>query len=53
MRACIMIFFDLTSKVTYKSVPNCYHHLVRVFENIPIDSCSSKIDAMKRKPRMK
>ena len=53
MADCIMIIFDLTSKVTYKSVPNWYHRLVRVCENIPIDSCGNKIDAIKRKPKIK
>ena len=50
MADCIMIIFDLTSKVTYKSV---YHRLVRVCENIPIDSCGNKSDAIKRKPKIK
>ena len=45
--------FDLTAKVSYKCVPNCYHHLVRVCGNIPIDWCGNKIDAIKRKPKIK
>ena len=48
-----MIIFDLTSKVTYKSVPNWYHRLVRVCQNMPIDSCGSKIDAIKKKTQNK
>ena len=48
-----MIFFDLTSKETQKGIPNWYHHLVRVCENIPIDSCGSKIDGIKGKPKIK
>ena len=53
MADCIMIIFDLTSKVTYKSVPNWYHRLVRVCGNIPIDSCGNQIDAIKEKPKIK
>ena len=45
--------FDLTAKVSYKYVPNCYHHLVRVCGNIEIDWCGNKIDAIKRKPKIK
>ena len=53
MADCIMIIFDLTPKVTYKSVPNWYHRLVRVSKNMPIDSCGSKIDAIKKKTQNK
>ena len=53
MGNCVMIIFDLTSKVTYKSVPNWYHRLVRVCENLPIDSCGNKIDAIKKKTQNK
>ena len=51
MDDCTMIIFDLTDKVIYKSVSKCYHHLVHVCENIPIDSCCNKIDPIKRKPK--
>ena len=53
MRNCVMIIFGLTSKVTYKSVPNWYHRLVRVCKNMPIDSRGSKIDAIKKKTQNK
>ena len=53
MADCIMIIFDLTSKVTYKSVPNWYHRLVRVCKNMPIDSRGSKIDAIEKKTQNK
>ena len=50
---CIIIIFDLTSKVTYKSVLTCYHHLVCAYENISIDSRGSKTDAIKKKTQNK
>ena len=53
MGECIFITLDLTSKVIYKSVLNCYHHLVCAYENIPIDSRGSKIDAIKKKTQNK
>jgi|688.fasta_scaffold423097_2 hypothetical protein len=31
-----VIMFDVTSRVTYKNVPNWHRDLVRVCENIPI-----------------
>ena len=33
---CAIIMFDVTSRVTYKNVPNWHRDLVRVCENIPI-----------------
>ena len=53
MGESIIIIFDFTSKVTYKLVPNWYHHLVCVFENIPIDSCGTKIGAIKKETENK
>jgi hypothetical protein len=40
-----IIFFDATSRLTYKNVPNWHRDLVRVCENIPIVLCRSKCDA--------
>ncbi|KAI4733456.1 ras-domain-containing protein, partial [Aureobasidium sp. EXF-8845] len=33
---CGIIMFDVTSRITYKNVPNWHRDLVRVCENIPI-----------------
>ena len=33
------IMFDVTSRITYKNVPNWHRDLVRVCENIPIGAC--------------
>ncbi|KAB0347239.1 hypothetical protein FD754_012096 [Muntiacus muntjak] len=39
---CAIIMFDVTSRVTYKNVPNWHRDLVRVCENIPIVLCGNK-----------
>ena len=41
--------FDVTSKITYKNVPNWHRDLVRVCENIPIVLCANKVDIHERK----
>ena len=41
--------FDVTSRVTYKNVPNWHRDLVRVCENIPIVLCGNKVDIKDRK----
>ena len=41
--------FDVTARVTYKSVPHWHKDLVRVCENIPIVLCGNKIDCKDRK----
>jgi GTPase SAR1 family protein len=33
---CAIIMFDVTSRITYKNVPNWHRDLTRVCENIPI-----------------
>ena len=45
--------FDLTSRVTYKNVPNWHRDLVRVCENIPIVLCGNKVDVKERKVKAK
>ena len=35
--------FDVTSRVTYKNVPNWHRDLVRVCENIPIVLTGNKV----------
>lgn len=41
---CGIIMFDVTSRITYKSVPNWHRDLERVCENIPIVLCGNKVD---------
>ena len=45
--------FDVTSRVTYKNVPNWHRDLVRVCENIPIVLCGNKVDIKERKVKAK
>lgn len=40
--------FDVTSKITYKNVPNWHRDLERVCENIPIVLCGNKVDVKVR-----
>ncbi|KAH6577193.1 hypothetical protein BASA60_004127 [Batrachochytrium salamandrivorans] len=46
---CAIIMFDVTSRITYKNVPNWHRDLVRVCENIPIVLCGNKVDIKERK----
>ena len=41
--------FDVTSRITYKNVPNWHRDLVRVCENIPIVLVGNKVDVKERK----
>ena len=41
---CGIIMFDVTSRITYKNVPNWHRDLERVCENIPIVLCRNKVD---------
>merc|ERR1712107_95808 len=50
---CAIIMFDVTSRVTYKNVPNWHRGLVRVCENIPIVLTGSKVDIKDRKVKAK
>jgi len=40
--------FDVTSRVTYKSVPHWFKDVVRICENIPLVLCGNKVDAKER-----
>lgn len=44
-----IIMFDVTSRITYKNVPNWHRDLVRVCDNIPIVLCGNKVDVKERK----
>lgn len=41
---CAIITFDVTSRITYKNVPNWHKDLIRVCENTPIMSRGNKVD---------
>ena len=45
---CGIIMFDVTSRITYKNVPNWHRDLVCVCENIPIVLCGNKVDMKDR-----
>ena len=45
--------FDVTSRSTYKSVPNWHRDLTRVCDNIPIVLVGNKVDVKDRKVRAK
>ncbi|KAM9957010.1 hypothetical protein ACTFIR_003747 [Dictyostelium discoideum] len=46
---CAIIMFDVTSRISYKNVPNWHSDLTRVCENIPIVLCGNKVDVKDRK----
>lgn len=50
---CGIIMFDVTSRVTYKNVPNWHKDLERVCQNIPIVLCGNKTDVKDRKVKAK
>ena len=50
---CAIIMFDMTSRITYKNVPNWHRDLVRVCENIPIVLCGNKVEVKDRKVKAK
>merc|ERR1711998_356506 len=43
-----MGMFDVTSRITYKNVPNWHRDIVRVCENIPIVLVGNKVDVKDR-----
>ena len=45
--------FDVTSRITYKNVPNWHRDLVRVCDNIPIVLVGNKVDIKDRKVKAK
>ena len=48
-----IIMFDVTSRITYRNVPNWYKDLVRVLPNIPIVLVGNKIDCKDRTVKAK
>ena len=45
--------FDVTARITYRSVPNWHRDLTRVCENIPIVLCGNKVEVKDRKVKAK
>merc|ERR1712137_1086747 len=43
---CAIVMFDVTSRITYKNVPNWYRDIERVCERIPAVLCGNKVDAV-------
>lgn len=50
---CAIIMFDVTSRITYKNVPNWHRDLVRVCEAVPIVLVGNKVDVKDRKVKAK
>lgn len=50
---CAIIMFDVTHRISYKSVPNWHRDLTRVCENIPIVLLGNKVDMKDRKVKAK
>mmetsp|Transcript_10799 Transcript_10799/g.44252 ORF Transcript_10799/g.44252 Transcript_10799/m.44252 type:complete len:214 (+) Transcript_10799:68-709(+) len=46
---CAIVMFDVTSRTSYKNVPNWHRDLVRVCDAIPIVLCGNKVDEKDRK----
>lgn len=46
--ACAIIMFDVTSRITYKNVPNWYRDIDRICEKIPIVLVGNKVDVTDR-----
>ena len=50
---CAIIMFDVTSRITYKNVPNWHRDLVRVCTDIPVVLVGNKVDIKDRKVKAK
>ncbi|CDI79417.1 GTP-binding nuclear protein ran/tc4, putative [Eimeria acervulina] len=40
---CAIMMFDVTSRITYRNIPNWHRDIVRVCENIPIVLVGNKV----------
>eukprot|EP00759_Apiculatamorpha_spiralis_P019251 PhF_6_TR25351/c0_g1_i1/m.35073/K07936/RAN; GTP-binding nuclear protein Ran len=50
---CAIIMFDVTSRATYKNVPNWHRDIVRVCDNIPMVLVGNKVDCFDRQVKAK
>ncbi|KAM6491098.1 ras domain containing protein [Amanita muscaria] len=50
---CGIIMFDVTSRITYKNVPNWHHDLERICEKIPTVLCGNKVDVKPEERKVK
>ena len=50
---CGIIMFDVTSRQTYKNVPNWHRDVVRVCDRIPLVLVGNKVDVMERTVKAK
>ncbi|CAF4123202.1 unnamed protein product [Rotaria sordida] len=50
---CAIIMFDVTSRMTYRNVPQWHKNIIRICGNIPIVLCGNKIDVKDRKLKAK
>ena len=50
---CAIIMFDVSSRITYNSVPTWYKDIIRVAENIPVVLIGNKVDIKDRKVKAK
>lgn len=50
---CAIIMFDVTSRITYRNVPNWFRDVSRVCENIPILLCGNKCEVSKDQRKIK
>eukprot|EP00760_Papus_ankaliazontas_P006320 PhM_4_TR12994/c1_g1_i2/m.67217/K07936/RAN; GTP-binding nuclear protein Ran len=50
---CAIIMFDVTSRATYKNVPNWHRDIVRVCDNIPMVLVGNKVDCLDRQVKAK
>ena len=48
-----ILFFDVTSRITYKNIPGWHQDIVRVRQNIPVVLCANKTDVKERKVKSK
>ncbi|KAJ1976493.1 GTP-binding nuclear protein gsp1/Ran [Dimargaris verticillata] len=46
---CGIIMFDVTSRITYKNVPNWYRDITKICPNLPLVICGNKVDVPERK----
>lgn len=45
---CAIMMFDVTSRITYKNIPNWYRDISRVCENVPMVLVGNKVDVKDR-----